>query len=61
MKTYDNVRKIVIGQWHNYTTVYLLGYVYFKNYYKMVAIDFSKQQPLDTDPKTILQIILLEI
>ena len=61
MKTYDNVRKIVIGQWDNYTTLYLLDYVYFKNYYKMVAIDLSKQQPLDPDPKTILQIILLEI
>ena len=27
--------------------------VYFKNYYKMIAIDLSKQQTLDADPRTI--------
>ena len=29
---------------------------YFKKYYKMIAIDLSKQQPLDADPKAIQQI-----
>ena len=31
----------------------LLDYVYFKNYYKMVAIDLSKQKSIDADPKAI--------
>ena len=29
---------------------------YFKNYYKRIAIDLSKQQALDADPKAIQQI-----
>ena len=53
---YDNVRKIVTDQGDDYTTRYLLHYVYFKNYYKMMAIDLSKQQSLDADPKAIQQI-----
>ena len=31
----------------------MLDYNYFKNYYKMIAIDLSKQQALDTDAKAI--------
>ena len=34
----------------------LLGYNYFKKHYKMIAIDLSKQQALDADPKAIQQI-----
>ena len=34
----------------------LLDYNYFNNYYKMIAIDLSKQQALDADPKAIQQI-----
>ena len=34
----------------------MLDYPYFKVYYKMIAIDLSKQQPLDADPRTIQQI-----
>ena len=30
--------------------------IIFKNYYKMIAIDLSKQQTLDADPKAIQQI-----
>ena len=33
-----------------YTTGCLVDYPYFKNH-KMIAIDLSKQQALDTDPK----------
>ena len=29
---------------------------YFKKYYKLIAIDLSKQQKLDADPKAIQQI-----
>ena len=34
----------------------MLYYDYFKNYYKLIAKDLSKQQALDADPKTIQQI-----
>ena len=54
--TYENIRKIATGQGDDYTTDCLLDYTYFKQYYKMVAIDLSKQQALDADPKVIQQI-----
>ena len=41
--TVDNIWKIKTGQGDNYTTGCLLGYNYFNNYYKMIAIDLSKQ------------------
>ena len=56
MRTYDNIRKIATGQGDNYTTGCLLDYNYFKNYYKVIEIDLSKQQALDADPKTIQQV-----
>ena len=34
----------------------MLGYAYFKKYYKMIATDLSKQQMLHADPKSIQQI-----
>ena len=54
--TYENIRKIATGQGGDYTTGCLLDYIYFKNYYKMIAVDLSKQQALDADPKAIQQI-----
>ena len=54
--TYNNIRKIATGQGDDYTTGCLLDYVYFKNYYKIIAIDLSNQQALDADPKAIQQI-----
>ena len=56
MRTYDNIRKIATGQGDDYTTGCLLDYNYFNNYYKMIAIDLSKQQALDADPKAKQQI-----
>ena len=55
--TYEKIRKIAICQGDDYTTGYLLGYTYFKKFYKMIAIDLSKQQALDADPRAIQQII----
>ena len=46
-------KKIVTGQGNDYTTSCLLDYIYFKNYYKMIAVDLSKQQALDADLKAI--------
>ena len=54
--TYENIRKITIGQGDDYTTGCLLDYTYFKKYYKMIAIDLSRQQALDADPRAIQQI-----
>ena len=53
LKTYENIRKIVTGQGDDYATGCLLDYFYFKDYYKMIAIDLSKQQFLDGDPRAI--------
>ena len=54
--TYENIRKITIGQGDDYTTGCLLDYTYFKKYYKIIAIDLSRQQVLDADPRAIQQI-----
>ena len=54
--TYENIRKIAIGHGDDYTTGCLLDYTYFKNYYKIIAVDLSKQQVLDADPRAIQQI-----
>ena len=54
--TYDNTRKIAIGQGDDYTTGCLLDYSYFVNNCKMIAVDLSKQQALDADPRAIQQI-----
>ena len=54
--TYENIRNVATGQWDDYTTGCLLDCVYFKNYYKMIAVNLSKQEALDTDPKAIQQI-----
>ena len=54
--TYDNIRKIATGQGDDYTTGCLLDYLYFANTYKMIAVDLSKQQALDADPRAIQQI-----
>ena len=55
IKTYENIRKISIGQGDDYTAGCLLDSTYFKNY-KMIVVDLSKQQALDADPKAIQQI-----
>ena len=34
----------------------MLDYFYIKNYYRLIAIDLSKQEALDTDPKVIQKI-----
>ena len=54
--TYENIRKIATGQGDDYTTGCLLDYSYFKDHYKMIAIDLSKKQALAADPTAIHQI-----
>ena len=55
-KTYENIRKIATSLGDDYTTGCLLDYSYFKDHYKMIAIDLSKQQALNGDPTAIQQI-----
>ena len=59
--TYDSIQKIGFVEGGDYTTSCLLDYVYFKKSYSMIAIDLSKQQTLDLDPRAVQQINLLEI
>ena len=51
--TYENIRKIATGQGDDYTTGCLLDYSYFADTYKLIAVDLSKQQALDADPRAI--------
>ena len=52
-KTYENIRKIAIDKGDDHTTGCLLDYCNFKENYKMIAIDLSKQQALNADPRAI--------
>ena len=54
--TYENIRKIGTGKADDYTTGFLLDYPYFKDSYKIIAVDLIKQQALDVDPKANQQI-----
>ena len=60
LRTYDNIWKITISQGDDYTTGCLLDYPYFKEYYKLIAINLSKRQKLDADSKAIQQINFTE-
>ena len=50
IKQYDEVRKVLTG--HDF-----LDYVYFKDNYRLIAIDLSKQKALDADLSAIQQIV----
>ena len=54
--TYEHIRKIATGHRDDYTTACLLSYPYINYTYKMIAIDLSKQQALDADPRATQQI-----
>ena len=45
----------------HYATGCLLDYYYFKENYKMIVIDLSKQQVLDDDTKQFNKLILQQI
>ena len=52
-KTNENVRRTATGQRYEYTAGFLLDCSYFKENYRMIAIDLSKQQALDAGPRAI--------
>ena len=54
--TYNSIRKTTTVPAGDYTTGCLLDYNYFNKYYKMIAVDLSKREALDFDPKAIQQI-----
>ena len=45
------MKTFATGQLDDYTTGCLLDYPYSKDTYKMMAVDLSKQQALDADPR----------
>ena len=56
LTTYENIWKIATGKGDDYKTSCLLDNSYFKYFYKMIAIDLSKQQAIDADTRAIQQI-----
>ena len=60
IQAYDNIRKTATCQGDDYTTGCLTDYLYFEKYFKLIAIDLSKQEKLDADPKAIQQINFTE-
>ena len=54
--TYEVIRKIATRQGDDYTTGCLLDYPYVNDTYKMIAINLSKQQALDADPRAYQQV-----
>ena len=58
IEKYRELKKVMIGKGEDYTTGCLLDYNYFKDNYKLVAVDLSKQKELDADPRAIRQIEL---
>ena len=56
IKTYGNIRKNSNGLGDDYTTGCLLVFTYFTQSYKLSAVDLSKRQALDADPKAKHQI-----
>ena len=49
LKTYENIRKVATGKGDDYAIGCFPDYSYFKENYKMIAIDLRKQQALDAD------------
>ena len=61
IKQYDEIRKVSTGYGDDYTTGCLLDYAYFKDNYRLIAVDLSKQKALDADLRAIQQIVFLEV
>ena len=61
IKQYDEIRKVSTGYGDDYTTGCLLDYAYFKNSYRLLAVDLSKQKALDADPRSIQQKVFLGV
>ena len=56
IKTYENIIKIVTGQGDDYMQLVVCQIFLFQKSLQINAIDLSKQQALDADPRAIQQI-----
>ena len=56
IKQYDEIRNTATGQGDDCTTGCLLDYQYFKDHYRLTAVDLSRQKELDEDSRAIQQI-----
>ena len=54
------IQKLATGEGDDYTTVCLLDYPYFKENYRLIAIDLSKHQALQANWKSLQQISFTE-
>ena len=61
IKQYDEVRKVSTGYGDDYTNGCLLDYAYFKDHYRITAVDLSKQKALDADPRAVQQVVFQEV
>ena len=61
IKQYDDVRKVSTRQGDDYTKGCLLDYAYFKENYRLIAVDLSIQKALDADPRAIQHIVFQEL
>ena len=53
LKTYDTIKKTATGQRDGFITGCLLDFTYFKEHYKLISIDLSKEQNVNADIKAI--------
>ena len=54
IKTYEKISNMAAAPEDGSTVGCLFDYLYFKEKYKMIAIDLSERQALDADPRAIL-------
>ena len=54
-RTHEVMCKNMASQRDFYTTGCILDYVYFKDYFKIIAIDLCKEQVVDAEQKAIQQ------
>ena len=57
IKQYDEVEKVSVGHGDDYTTGSLLDYAYFKDNYRLIVVDLTKQKALDANLRAIQQIV----
>ena len=57
IKQYDEVRKVSIRYADDYTTGSSSDFAYFKDNYKLIAVDLRKQKALDADARAIQETV----
>ena len=55
IKKYDEIKNVTTGKGDDYTTGCLLDYQYFKDHYRLTAVDLSKEKGSEADPRAIQQ------